>query len=470
MATSTPIGFLDNILPRIVNLARTDFQGRISPVFTEMTETDEGVVRDMGENCTVKIKMIEGLAGAMRNVPAVGPATLDTALTGGMPIWSGLETFPLHNQVANFGHVDATITLVKGLAIYTLPVHYYRAQVIPDAVIDAVTLTATLFAKMLMMHDAASWFACDPDTKAIYKVLNTSCLSGNGGQTITFDFSDASLISGRLGTFQKGSVVQGWDASATPDVTLANSADGIVTNVDHASKTMTIYFPAGNVTFDTNDYITSSGSTVNVGPSGPMSWIKNSGSIFGVALADHPDLKSLIYAANSVLDGMLLNRVMSAFDDMTGGDCDLDRIITTNGVRSAFLNSLDGLRRYHIDGAPMKVAEGWEAIDFSYGGRQFQMATDRHMPVAEVWIMKTRGNQKRYVPPAIRDAITGKLLPGGVEFLGKLFGSTGERLPYNSPTTGALSTYTQTPVQWVREHATDDPRSIRVTGVYEDAL
>ena len=476
MAESTALGSLTKILREEITFVKREVEPEIDAMFSKLYRTSKGVSKGIGRDFKVIHTFPTGVAGSFHNLAAEGQPTLDQAFvtgTGQTSQWNTTlnRTFPGLSSTTSPGYAQRTITLVQGMGNFHLPFQFFQADKIDGATTDSVAHIVKGTMKNVAQIEANNFYSNNATTNAIVTVKSTAGLTNNGSANVTFTIDDGTNIEGRIGRLLPGMSVAGGDSSASDDVVLANSQDGVITQVDYVGKVFIVHFSGGNVTFDTDDYLVPAGSIYSgegtIGLSGMEPWLTDTGTIFGLNLTNHPQFKSLVGAVNAVLDEATLNKFVGGFFDAYGGMYSLDSVITTTGVMTAYMEAIDGLYRYGRNGERLVLKEGWSSMDYAWQGKVFEIMASRYQKPGQAYICKTAdGNIKRYVPPNVDGTGKEAGFVNEIQFVAQWMGSSSMFLP--APDTSAnLTEFVQSPFIATRECAPDQLPGIKLTGLSE---
>jgi hypothetical protein len=192
----------------------------------------------------------------------------------------------------------------------------------------------------------------------------------------------------------------------------------------------------------------------------------NSGSPFGINLSNHPQFKSLVGAVNAVLDEATLNKYVGGFYDAYGGMYMVDSVLTTTGVMTAYMESIDGLYRYARNNERLTLKEGWTSMDYAWQGQTFEILASRYQKPGQAYIMKTGDqNLKRYVPPTVDSTRSQSGFSGEIQFIAPFLGSSTIWKPAHI--SSATSEFAEAPFLCLREWCPDQMAGIKLTGLTE---
>lgn len=464
MATS--IASVSNLVKEEISFVRKETEPEVDGIFQKVHETSNGVTQGLGRSWNFIQTFSTGLAGSFKNVSAGGPTLTQD---GNVYHWDALtRKFPtISDRVTTPGTVQKTITLLEGMGNFMLPFQYFQADRLDASIADAVSLAIRGTAKNVNQSEANHFYTNNSGQKQVIEVLAAPA-TGNGTSTVTI-VVDGTEAKGRIGRIMPGMTLDARDTSAS-DAVLTNGAGGIVKTVDYVNKTFVIEF-SGSVTFAASDWLGLAGSELTgandlVGPKGAEYWLANSGTIYGINLANHPQFKSIVASETGVLDEAMLNKYVGGFYDAYGGLCHLDSVITTTGVLTAYMESIDGLYRYDRNNTRLTVKEGWTSIDYAWQGQTFEMMASRYQLPGQSYICKT-GNQnlKRYVPPKVSGTSGRGEFPGDIQFVAPWMGSNTVFLPTRA--SDAITEMVEAPFVYFREWCPDQLQGIKLTGLTE---
>lgn len=470
---SDAIGSISKIVREEISYVKKEVEPEVDGIFSKMYESTNGVSTGIGRSWSVIHTFSTGVAGAFKNVPAAGPATVDHAQSF---MWSNPTTrlFPTLTEQVSPGYVQKTLTLVEGMGTFALPFHYFQADEIDASTADAVALTIRGTAKNVAQTDANSFYQNDNLKKALAEIVVAT--TGSVGDlssptTMTWTFANGD-IEGRIGRFLPGMLVDVIDDST--DTHFVGGDGWIITKVDYVGKAVTMTHGDGSTaitgTIAAGDYLIPSGSTkasgTTTGPSGAETWLVDSGSPFGISLTTHPQFKSLVSAVNAVMDEAVLNKFVGGFFDAYGGVNGLDSLITTTGVLTAYMESIDGLYRYDRNNERLTLREGWASMDYAWQGRVFEILASRYQKPGQAYIMKLRDqNLKRYVPPSVSGVGKRGEFSREIQFVAPWMGSRTIFKPAH--VSSATSEFAEAPFLCFREWCPDQLPGIKLTGLTE---
>jgi hypothetical protein len=462
---------------------------KVDGIFSRIYNTSQGVVQGGGRvpNTTAGFEVIHtfatGVAGAFRNLPGGGDQAIDTAITGQVQMYNPSTAFPAVADAVAPGYVQKKLQLIEGLGLFVLPLHLILAEALDATIAKPVSLTIKATAKKVAQSEAVEFYRNSGDTS--HALVNLTTVSGavtGDGATATpvvVTFDGGPKVTGRIGQFYPGMLVDIIDSSDSPDTPL-NTTPMVVTAVDYIARQLTIHTVSGSAlaaAIADGDYITLKDAYVTTGspelivasgPSGLNTWIVNSGTVFGISMTTHPQFKSLITAVNNVLDQAVLDTNVGAFFDAYADVCDLDTFITTAGVVNNYIENTEGLWRYERHGTgALKLKEGWSSFDYEHNGRSFDVLTSRYCTNGHLYGIKSlEQNLKRYVPPKVPGAGKKEGFANEIQWFAPLVGSKSIFLPAYS-SSGGITRYLQAPFFCQREICPEQMQGIKLTGLTE---
>lgn len=493
MAVLNTIQTLNNIIPLEFRAIKTDLEPGVDPILAKIVETSEGVSTGISHQWQVVHTYTVGVAGAIKNVNPTAASTVDTDITGQTTMWdtATLASFPGLGEETNPGYVQKTISLVEMMGILSIPYEITAAEELDPIIVKPVMVKMKGCAKNALAADCASIYANASHKGALIKIITVATgITFSGSDkilTINFGAASGTAIEGRVGRMYPGQTL-GFVKNGTSVL----HADGliVVRRVDYIGKTATLSLDT-DAAFTTADYTANSifvlyGTTISandtpVGPSGILSYVKDSGTIGAsqafngftaggpgaLTIANYPQFRSLVASLGAVLDEAALNKYVGGFYDAYGDVYDLDSIITTTGALNAYMEQIDGLYRYERNNKRLTLREGWSSMDYAWQGQTFDIAASRWMTAQNAWILKLNNNWMRYVPPSVPATSKRAEFHRDIRFIAPFLGSANIWLPARAATTAALTKFASAPFIWLREYCPEQIPGIVLTGVQE---
>lgn len=440
---------------------------KLDALFSQIESTWMGVSREeAGRDWKFIHTFITALSGAY-NYVTIGGDTVDNTTFNQSAIVGNLRSYPGIDKSVLPGYTQRTITLTHAMGNLFIPNQYLRAERLTAAILKAVADIVKGTAKNVAQTDIAYFYSTDSTNKSICEVRNASL--GGSGVSVTFTpaRSATALDSARM--FSNGMHFDVYDSTGA---TLRNATCEVVCDgVTYAAANPT-------VTLKTKDGSTGLSGVVNgdivvlrgskgLGPSGPASWIKTTGAVYGIDVSVYQQFMSIIAAIDGVLLENTLSQYAARFRRAYGMDLMPDTILTTPGAENAYAEDADGLARFMRQGQRLRLKAGYENEGFAYNGRDVQWHTSEFMPAGRLWWLKLReGNIKRYTAPPLPGAATNSQFPREVEFSRPAGGPGGIFKPYHT-TDGQTSEWQEAPFDRFQEFAPDVVQSIEMTGLTE---
>ena len=451
----------------------------IDGIFRTMKSTSMGVVRNtgIGRDYKVKHNFTASLAGAFFWKASPLGSTVNSNVSPPV-MWDTLVAFPGADEATNMGTVQRELQLVQGTGNFFLPIQLFQVDTLDAATIKYVGENIRQVAKLVAHMNALSFYTVIPTNtfKPMARIESVTSGGTTGDATVTISLDGTTYLNGRIRNFYPGMLVDIFDTNASYASFIPSSNYAVVTTVDYLNKTVTIVTTAGG-TWDTNniaagDYILAKdtgapggGTPVGYGPSGLETWIKSSGTVFGIALGTYPQFKSLVTAVSDSLTESTLNRYIGTFFDDLG--MKLDTVITTGGVVRELLDQVEDLGQFQRQGAVVQWKGGWGDIGYQYNGHSFKWLLSSYSQPGSAYIVKTgSGNLKRYVPPRVPGTGTHKAFDGEVQFVAPWGGSKSIFKPLHN-SSGATTELVEAPFITLHECAPTDIQSIKLTGLTE---
>lgn len=467
------IGSIANVLKEELAPGIRESLVDIDDVFKNIVSTSMGVERDgLGRTWQFIHTFETGLSGGYKIRSAAGPnvvSGLDNLTMFGTP-----QGYPSQAEVTSAAYLQKTITLKEGAGSLAIPHQYLRADQLTAAIGSAVRAELRGTAKKIAHTHAIHFFLDDTTNMAIADVGDVSAtVTNNSTSAITVDFGGTDAQA-PIRRFYPGMLVDFHDP-LTPFAKRNSDSLWVTDQLDPLADTVIFKAVDGvsTVTLEDDDVVVFKDSRTQAF-SGLNSWIKNTGSVFGITLATFPHFKSLIVDLSSaVLTEPVLNKNWARFYDAYGTSKSIDTIITTPGVTIGYLDNLSTTKsanevgRYQRQGEPLEVSAGWGGFNYVYNGHAVRWLISSYAARGSLYGIKLgQGNIKRFVPPGIPGTTSEDGFDGSVEFIGPLGGSTGAFLHSRLPS-GAVGDNVEAPFTVVQEFAPDYVQSIKMTSVGE---
>jgi len=401
----------------------------LDPVFTEVIQTSQEVVRDLiGSEWKIRYNLETSLAGGVKWVsPGGGTVNLGSVaepLRQSL-VWGTQQSFPTAAESPAVGNIRLTLSMAKLFGNFYLPEDVFASDELSSSVVREVVRNIKGVAKRVAQQNIV-WFYL-PSTGELCTVSGISSYSGKAEITFTPD-------NGRIRWFYNGMVVDVYNQDFTTNRTSDFAV--VVDNVDYLNKTVRLVrpdgtaFPAG---FVNGDKVVAKDcySSGKLGPYGLDDWTKSSGALFdassGVNVSNYSQFKSLVSDISASLTESTLAEKMGQFVDAYG--LYLDTVITTRGVTQGFMEQPTfgkGEFIFNRQGAPLNFVGGWSKVGFVYDGRNYQWLISPYMREETLYVVKLGGkNLKRYVPPNVPQMGSRADFGGEIRFLAGLGGGSG---------------------------------------------
>lgn len=480
---------LQHIVRKEMSFTRRDLEPEVDGIFSRLYSTSMGVERRAGIGSSssgwqVNHTFVMGVAGGFVNVSPAGPSTLkvNTSGTGWQTrAWdsSTVRTFPTMAQMTTPGYVQKTITLCQGMGNFQLPFHYFQSDRLSESISEAVGHVIRGNAKLVNQTEANSFYT--NAYGAIMTVVDESETTIADGPAADYSITitiDGTNTTGRIARFYPGMLLDHYSSDNVQKNAASHigATEVVVMDVDYVNKKVSIgsldsshkyCHDAGGTDIADGDYFVPREEAQNYGIYGPEYWLANSGTVFGIALANYPQLNSLVGAVNAPLEEVVLNKYVGGFFDAYGGLYDLDTLITTAGVLTNYMSNVDGLYRYARNGSRLTLREGWASMDYAYNGRDFDILVSRYQTSGQAYILKTGGgNLKKYIPPTVEATVSKDGYPNDIQFVGPWYGSNTIFVPERT-STGALTEFVNAPYLYFRAVCPESIPGIKLTGLSE---
>lgn len=461
----------------------------MDPVYAQIKRSSRRVVnRGIGRGHNVNKTFVIGVSGGAKFTTVAGSNVVSGPDNFNM--FDTPQTYPGIDEVTAPAYFTATIGLIEHRGNFFLPQQFLRmdqyASSIGSVVGDMMKGVATLIA-----HQEAAQFWTDSTYFALGDLGDTSANVANvSGDTaaVTVDLAGTSA-GGKVHRFLQGMLVDIWDSTGA---TQRNPGFMIaIDDVDTLNRVITLRRLDGGelqTTTTLNGGITYGGAggdndiivireSLSKGPTNINTWIKTSGTLFGIDLAIHSSFKSYVPSAESAaLSESLLNKRYYRFGEGYPGVW-LDTAITTNGCLLGLIDNLDGFvsgsnsqdgrMRFDRNGEMLKPNLGFSSFNYSFNGRPVTVHTSQFVD-ASTWygIQLAGGNLVRYVPPGIPGAQSDGEIGNELEFTAPIKGASNS-IFMHALSGGKPTDFVQAPFlrQW--NTLPNDPRSMKLTGITE---
>lgn len=466
----------------------------MDPVYPMVKRSSKRVVNTgIGRGHNVIKTFSVGVAGGAKFTTVAGSNVLSTPSNDNFNVFDTPNTFPGLDETTAPAYFTSTIGLIEHRGNFFLPHQFlrmdqYNAQ-IGSVVGDNMKGVATLVAQ----QECAQWY-----TDATYMALGdlgttaTTCSNQGDGYSVIVDLS-ATNAGGRVHRFIPGMLVDLWtsDGATQLNASFPLAIDDVDTlnrkitlrRLDGTGFTISTVLNGGNTLAGSsiNECILVIKDSLSQGPTNLNSFIKNSGTLFGIDLSIRSQFKSYIPSSEgAALSESLLNKRYYRFGQAYPGVW-LDTAITTDGVLLGLIDNLDGYAtgssndgrmRFDRNGEKLNPNLGFTGFNYSFNGRPVTVYTSMFLdPGYWYGLQMANGNFVRYVPPGIPGAsssgeISNDLIGNELEFVASVEGVSDSIFMH--VLSGSKPTdFVQAP--FVRQWNTlpNDPRSMKLSGITE---
>ena len=450
---------------------------KLDPVWTDIISTSMGVHREgLGRDWKFLQTYTTGLSGAYQfeaNAILEGADTTGPFGTNANQFGAGVG-FPDRTETTAPTFFQQTVTLKEARGNLTVPIKWMQMDEFDSSIGSAVAIVLKGNARKAALAHALAFYTSNTANFPIVTNMDTSGLADNAITfTDTIDNSSASDATGRIQMLHVGQTV---DMYETGEVVVYTQVPWVVTKVDYLNQTFTI----DAIGTETADWATDSADSCFLvprnsygnQPSGLNYWTVNTGTIFGLALATHPEFKSLIGTESGPLTEKILTKYIGSFMDRIGTMCDLDTVLTTAGCTHAYLENEDNLARYERNGRRLEIKGGWADIDYAYQGDGFRWAISQFVDPAAAFVVKLNNNIREYVPPATPGTGRQSEFDNEIQFVAQLGGATGVFLHERTATTGraGVSDNLEAPYFRICELCPEQMQGIKISGLDESEV
>lgn len=484
---ATLLETLDRIIEEDFGSTIQDAVKDIDPFSKNLLDSTMGVTREGLGRGWKKIQVFKtGLAGAASWRSVTGPTSPSntTAATQQFMLLGTPQTFPGLTESTVPAYVQANATLKEMYGIFHMPIEIMRADQTPtnignqvEAIIEGAARRASL--REILAFWAESNGAYFAGTKSgTTTIQSDGTIASSDGE---IDSSDG-LTRYHLLRFQEGECFDIFESNGGTWSKLTSDGPVFVQQTDDLGVTMRLAAFHGGTditltdtrSFELHPYNSSSTSggaqpTTNQ-PSALASWIKSSGTVFGLALADYPFFKSLVKALSggeTTLSEAVLNRYVGGLLTAKPTKGRIDKLITTPGVKSKYVNNIDFVGRRDRWAVPVKLNEGYsKEWDYQRDGYELMVETSAFCPKGTLYGLRTRdGNLQKITPPSPPGVGKHSAFGSYVDFIAKISGPSIFTMTRPS---GNSSDYLEAPFKrWVEFMPQSIP-GLKLTSLDED--
>jgi hypothetical protein len=206
---------------------------------------------------------------------------------------------------------------------------------------------------------------------------------------------------------------------------------------------------------------------------------KDSGTVLGITLSDHPDLRSRVTAMNKAVGETDILKEVAFFKQQYADEQDelkVDLIMSGRGVYNTYINNRLGLTRIDYTNSTVKSGNtGFgEDVAFEYDGVKYRWVVDDYIESGRLYILNTASNNWKhygvpnldFVPRKGAKMEDGTPLVSEITWYNSWMGGTSDiwrRVDSGTQTTSLRA------AEWVMfsQIAPFDPRGITFTGCTE---
>lgn len=514
-------------IPEIINNTLTIFMRGVDPAFNVIASGERVESAGIGRNMQVKKVFQTGLAG----VGQMSQPSNYTALYGGpqaaLPsqnLYRNSLTTRLPDVTRGVGSRPVTMTVqIQAMEwALDLTIGEMRADALSATIGEIITPKLMGFAQNIVQTRANMFYTADATDYSLCDMTNIEVGASGDASKVVFTPSNEAIQRFRTGqrvdiffqTSGSGNFANKLNVSKDTDTTDttkwsinasngtvgtdAGSIDVYVTNVDYISDRVTLQLAAGSwidgavtnatarklptgatptytlrvVLADTKWQAAGGGAF-----SGLNTWIKSTGSVYGINVEQVDGFKSLILTDSGPLTEQkiqkYLSRYVTAYQSL---GYELDGFLTTQGVLDAWRATKIGKEEITRNGPLSLNGQGTASgYSFVHNGKTYQIEPSGWCAAGHLYGIKKSGFT-RYVPNRTPNAGSLGEIPSflEIEFLAPLLtGTDSLRLPVlNSASSGAVP-YTDTtmlPCDQRMEIVPDQLAMIKVTGLSEDKV
>lgn len=434
-----------------------DAQLDMDPVWQNVIKTRIGVERaGLSRNWCFNKIFVTGMSGAYEFVSnAVMQGAALTINSDNVNVFGAPNTFPNRSESTAPSFYEKTIYLKEARGNFFTPLKWMQLDSWTSAIASAVKELIKSSARKAAWQHALAFYSPvnDPygtghtstdgtDYKWIRLVDTSECVANTVPSSPAADIDppvsikitftgDVAQIIGRINQVQIGQVVDIYAANGTK---LTDTCGWVVSHVDVIGTPGTDRGVFWLIPMDGTDQIDKTAVTdgswiaprnsAGNQPSGLNSWIKTSGTVFGIDLAKQHWLKSMITAINGPVTEAELTKQYGTFHERYGTLCNLDSIIASAGVIHAMLENSDNNVRFERNGKKLNLAMGYSGISYGYEGKDFSWHISSFVEPETLFMLKLGdGNIKEYLPPTTPGTGRQGEFENEIQFVAQLGGS-----------------------------------------------
>ena len=449
-------------------------------VYPRIKSTSMGVQRDKQGRGHKVIKTF--------SIGVAGGAKFRSLMTS--PVVSGPNNFNAYgdpNGYPTIGEVTAPsffyleTSLIEHVGNIFIPGDFMRTDQYSASIGSVIAKNMQGVAELVNSQECAMFYTNDT-YRSLGDIGDTSATVTNGSDTSSVVVNLAGTnASGRIHRLRPGMLIDLYKSDGTvkrnagfllaiDDVDVLN-AKITLRRVDGSSFQTTDTLNGG-VTFGgsgADDDIIVIKDSISLGANGLNTWIVDSGTLFGLTLANKSLFKSYKPSSEgAVLSESRLNARYYKFYEAYP-DKNLDTAITTMGALLGLIDNLEGSSRanarYDRNGEKLTPNLGFNGFNYSFGDRDINVVTSTWVTEGEWYAVQLANNNlKRYIPPALPGAGYNSEVGNELEFIAPTMGSKNIFLPALLPNS-AVTDFVQAPFRRQWQVLPDDPVSMKLTGI-----
>jgi len=343
------------------------------------------------------------VAGVNQFAALAGDSAFDSA--GNVGVRNSFEAWPLATGSIRPVPFQDEISLVRFKGILSIDLDLVRVNTLNATILDYIQDMLRGHTVGTCMAWTAGFYTNNDTTKGFFKVGTV-----DGGATaalVTFTVTE-----GRIFRVANGTRVTIYDGVTSTPLAGEGTNIMVIDKIDPLSKkvsirrlsgTQDLSNPAVITTGDTIGLYSSYGLAIN----GLESYLKTSGSVRNIALADHPEFASMADTSGGAMNRTKLLKQLGKFNDAYKlWGINIDTLLTTQGVMNTFIsNDLEALL-FESRGRTVVGPKGFDdAMEFFYDGRRYEIVVSQMCAHNTCYGVKfAEGNWERYLLPAIPKA------------------------------------------------------------------
>lgn len=399
---STIVSALSAVITQVLDRGVTDYLPMVDPAWKRIKPTSDGVSQSKtGRDFKVIKTYSHSVAGVNQFATLAGEADLESA--GNVSVRTSAESWP-----SPFGSIRPVpfqdeITLVRFKGNLSIDTDLLRVNSLNATILDYIQNMLRGHTVGVGMAWTAGFYTNNDTTKGFFKV---GTIDGGGTATlITFTVTDGRIF--RVANGTRVTVFQGTTSTPrvgeTTNVVVIDKIDPLARKVSLRRLTGTQDLSALVATGDTVGLYESYGLAV----AGLETYLKTSGTVRNITLADHPEFKSMSDTSGGALNRTKFLNQLGKFNDAYGlWGIYVDTFLTTQGVVNTFMaNDLESLL-IESRGRKVEGPKGFDdSYEFFYDGRRYELVVSRMCAHNTAYGVKFgESNWKRYLLPRLPKA------------------------------------------------------------------